>query len=207
MMVQQIMTKTPKCCSPGMNVAETTALLWSAGCGALPVVNAERRVVGIVTDRDICIALGTRNRRPSELTVGEVMSNNVAVCHPDDEIHNALNTMRTRKVRRLPVGGAGKREGVLCYRYLLPRAPPTEETGSVLSTKSPLSWLGFIGLPFPPSPPPPKPKNREIACRPTPPPPDALIFLGRPGGWEAGGATLLGKNFSPGCLVYPPNWK
>lgn len=46
MIVQQIMTKTPKCCSPGMNVAETTASLWAAGCGALPVVNAEEESWG-----------------------------------------------------------------------------------------------------------------------------------------------------------------
>ena len=52
-----------------MSCAGAIELLWSTGCGALPVVNAEKRVVGIVTDRDICVALGTRDRRPSELQV------------------------------------------------------------------------------------------------------------------------------------------
>jgi CBS domain-containing protein len=152
MMVQQIMTKTPKCCSPGMNVAETTALLWSAGCGALPVVNAERRVVGIVTDRDICIALGTRNRRPSELTVGEVMSNNVAVCHPDDEIHNVLNTMRTRKVRRLPVVSRdGKLEGMLCASDILLRARHDDGSRPELSFENIVSTLCGIYWHCPPA--------------------------------------------------------
>ncbi len=114
------MVRLPKFCDPAMNCAGAIELLWSAGCGALPVVNSEKRVVGIVTDRDICVALGTRNRRPSELLVKELMTSDVACCGPDDEIHEALKTMRQRKVRRLPVVDAtGRLEGMLCATDLL----------------------------------------------------------------------------------------
>lgn len=120
MKVKEIMVRSPKCCDPSLNCAAAVELLWSTGCGALPVVNAERKLVGIVTDRDICIALGTRNRRPAELQISAVMTGDVASCHAGDDIHEALKTMRLRKVRRLPViDSAGRLEGMLCATDVL----------------------------------------------------------------------------------------
>ncbi len=71
-------------------------------------------MIGVVTDRDLCIALGTRNKLPGEISVGEVASGRVHSCKPDDEIPKALATMAQTKVRRLPVVNAeGKLEGIL----------------------------------------------------------------------------------------------
>ena len=53
------------------------------------------------------IALATRNKRPSELTVGEVVQMPVYSCHTDDDVHTALETMKRHRVRRLPVEGFG----------------------------------------------------------------------------------------------------
>ncbi len=61
------------------------------------------KVIGVITDRDICIALGTRSRPPGDINVGEVMSGKLHGCAPDDDIHVALQTMKEGKVRRLPV--------------------------------------------------------------------------------------------------------
>jgi CBS domain-containing protein len=89
-------------------------ILWDRNCGILPVLNSDQKVVGVVTDRDICIALGTRNRLPSEIAVGEVASGNVFACREDDDIHTALATMAQGKVRRLPVISAeGTLRGIL----------------------------------------------------------------------------------------------
>jgi predicted transcriptional regulator len=60
-------------------------------------------VVGIITDRDICIALGTRNKRASEIRVGDVMRTAVETCGTEDDVKGALDKMRDRRVRRLPV--------------------------------------------------------------------------------------------------------
>jgi predicted transcriptional regulator len=80
----------------------------------LPVTDDDNRLVGIVTDRDISIAMGTRNRLPGDLTVGEISTTNVFTCRPDDEIHEALNTMAEKHVRRLPVvDEAGIPHGIL----------------------------------------------------------------------------------------------
>ncbi len=123
MRVQDVMRKSPKACSPGTNLAAATELLWSCGGGALPVIDGTGRILGIITDRDICVALGTRNLRPSELKAEQVMSRQVATCQSGDDIHTALGIMRTRRVRRIPaVGDAGKLEGVLCLSDLILQA-------------------------------------------------------------------------------------
>ena len=78
------------------------------------VVNSHGKVIGVVTDRDLCIALGTRNRLPGEITVGQVVSGEVFTCKPGDDIRDALNAIAQKKVRRLPVvNDAGQLEGIL----------------------------------------------------------------------------------------------
>jgi predicted transcriptional regulator len=100
--------------------------MWNANCGFLPVEAADGKVVGVVTDRDISIALGTRNRLPGDVIVGEVMSGKLYSCVPDDDIHIALQTMKEGKVRRLPVVAKnGTLVGVVSTDDILLRAEPT----------------------------------------------------------------------------------
>jgi len=110
MKVQDVMMRTPACCTPETNLGAAVELLWSRNCGMLPVVDARQKVIGVVTDRDLCVALGTRNKLPGKMTVGEVVREEVHTCHAQDDIHVALVTMGQHKVRRLPVVD---RDGVL----------------------------------------------------------------------------------------------
>jgi CBS domain-containing protein len=103
MKVNELMTRTPYYCQPEANLGSATELMWNANCGFLPVQSAEGKIIGVITDRDICIALGTRNRLAGEVSVAEVMSGKLYSCAPDDDIHVALQTMGEAKVRRLPV--------------------------------------------------------------------------------------------------------
>lgn len=103
MKVQEIMTLSPEACYPHDNLAEAVEHLWKADCGALPVVDHAGHVAGILTDRDICIALGTRDTRASEIPVAAVMQTAVQTCLPTDELQPALARMSARRVRRLPV--------------------------------------------------------------------------------------------------------
>lgn len=107
MRVKDIMTPAPKTCTPSTNLAAAGALMLDADCGVLPVVDDEGTLVGIVTDRDMFIALATRNRLPSEVVVGDVAHKRVFTCGPDDDVHAALATMKEHHVRRLPVEGFG----------------------------------------------------------------------------------------------------
>ena len=103
MRVADMMMGTPYFCRPESNLGEATELMWKGNCGFLPVVGVEEKVVGVVTDRDICIALGTRGRPSGEVTVADVMSKEVFSCAPEDDVHSALAKMRGGRVRRLPV--------------------------------------------------------------------------------------------------------
>lgn len=106
MKVKDLMTAEPRTCSPGTNLAAAAALMLDGDCGMLPVVD-DGKLVGVVTDRDLYIALATRNKVASEVTVGEVVQAPVYTCEPEDDLHAALATMKQHRVRRLPVEGFG----------------------------------------------------------------------------------------------------
>lgn len=109
MKVKDIMTAAPEACRPDDNLAEAVELLWSANCGVLPVTDHSGRVAGILTDRDICIALGTRNARAADVRVESVMRTSVHTCCPTEDVLSALGRMSDRRVRRLPVVDATDR--------------------------------------------------------------------------------------------------
>jgi CBS domain-containing protein len=114
MTVKDVMTEQVTTCQPETNLAAASALMWEKDCGALPVLSETGEVAGILTDRDICIALGTRNRLPSEITVREVMGTSPLVCKSTDDIRSTLQIMREARVRRLPVvDGNGVVEGIV----------------------------------------------------------------------------------------------
>ena len=104
MKVKDLMTTAPFYCQPETNLASATELMWNANCGFLPVVGNDGKVVGVVTDRDICIGLGTRNQLPGNVAVAEVIAaQRLFYCCPDDDVRVALQAMQSGGVRRLPV--------------------------------------------------------------------------------------------------------
>ena len=103
MRVRDLMTTDVRTCRPETNLAEAVRDMWDGDCGVLPVVNDEGRVVGVLTDRDICIAVATRGRPADHIAVHEVASGHVYTCLPDDDVAAALQTMKLHKIRRLPV--------------------------------------------------------------------------------------------------------
>ena len=70
--VRDLMTSDVKSCRPDMNLAKAVKEMWEGDCGALPVVSDDSRVAGILTDRDICIAVATRGRSADRIAVHEV---------------------------------------------------------------------------------------------------------------------------------------
>ena len=102
MKVQDVMVKGVRFCTPDTNLAIVVEIFWEQGCGALPIVE-NGRAIGMITDRDISIALGTRNAKAGETFVRDVALPKVFFCLPQDDIHSALQTMRAQQVRRLPV--------------------------------------------------------------------------------------------------------
>ena len=103
MRVQDVMTKTVASCRPGADLAAAAALMWEYNCGQLPVVDDAGKVTAVITDRDICIALGTRNQRACEVKVSDVVRRAAVLCKAEDDLRSALKTMAAERVRRLPV--------------------------------------------------------------------------------------------------------
>jgi CBS domain-containing protein len=128
MRVQDIMTETVKVCVPDANLAEAAAIMWEADCGTIPVVSDGGKVVGMITDRDMAVALGTRDRRASDIAVRDVISGELYSCHPEDDIHTALKTMRKDKIRRLPVvDETGVLQGILSMNDIALHAEKFDE--------------------------------------------------------------------------------
>jgi CBS domain-containing protein len=103
MKVRDLMTSQVRTCRPDMNLAEAVKEMWDGDCGALPVVNDEGRVTGVITDRDICIAVATRGRTADRIAVRDAASGHAHTCLVEDDLTAALQAMGLHRVRRLPV--------------------------------------------------------------------------------------------------------
>jgi CBS domain-containing protein len=113
MLVRDVMVTGVAACRPETNLAEVAAIFWNERCGVLPVVDDTGRVLSMITDRDVAIALGTRNARASDVKVSDVALPRVFTCAAGDDFEAALNTMAEQNVRRLPVIEDGKLAGIL----------------------------------------------------------------------------------------------
>lgn len=131
MKVKEIMTANPRSCGPDVTLDAAAHVMWDADCGILPVRD-DGKLVGVVTDRDMYIALATRNRLPSQVTVGEVATGSVFTCQADDDVLAALATMKQKSVRRLPVVGPDGKTllGILSMNDIVLAAGPKKAIGS-----------------------------------------------------------------------------
>ena len=127
MKVKDVMTTEVRTCTPDTTLAEAAKLMWESDCGILPVMD-DGALIGVVTDRDMFIALGTQNERAASLRVGAVATMSVAACLPDDDLQTALATMRHVRVRRLPVLGFGNSLlGILSMNDIVMAAGRTDD--------------------------------------------------------------------------------
>jgi CBS domain-containing protein len=106
MKIQDVMTSPARSCTPDAPIVDAARAMWDNRCGALPVLDEKGEPVGIVTDRDICMALVRKNRFPARIAVREVMTPYPFICQPQDGIEKALAIMAENQVRRLPVVNA-----------------------------------------------------------------------------------------------------
>lgn len=103
MQVQDAMTREVVSCSIGDTLCVAAQRMWDHDCGAMPVVDADGRLAGMITDRDICMAAYTQGRPLHEIPVTGAMARQVFSCYADDRIEEAEAVMAEKQVRRLPV--------------------------------------------------------------------------------------------------------
>jgi CBS domain-containing protein len=143
MLVKSIMTPEVKSCGADLSLGAASRIMAKHGCGIVPVVDGQQKVIGVLTDRDVCLVVATRIRYPDELPVAEVMTTKVHICSPDDDVRHALALMKTHAVRRLPVTTAdGRLAGILSIDALVVRAASGE--AAVISARELLDALRSI---------------------------------------------------------------
>ncbi len=132
MKVREICARPARACGPETNLAYAAWLMWDEDCGAIPVVDGADRPVGMITDRDICIAVATRPLLASGIRVGDVMNGEVHWCGLDEDVRGALRTMEEKGVRRLPVvDEKGKLAGVLSISDVILSAREKTRNGAI----------------------------------------------------------------------------
>lgn len=129
MKVQDVMTYNVQTCRPETDLADSAMRMWRGDCGILPVLADGQKVVGVITDRDICMAAATKHRDPANIRVGEVISGKVYGCSPDTDIQEALKIMQQKQVRRLPIISAedGRLAGILSMNDIALKAQDTRQ--------------------------------------------------------------------------------
>jgi len=127
--VRTLMTTHVEVCGPEDSLARAAQLMWEADCGIVPVVD-NSQLVGVVTDRDICMATYTQGRPPAEIRVGNVTAKRVYSCSADASVGEALSLMARQRVRRLPVTAKdGRLVGMLALADIARWARATPGTG------------------------------------------------------------------------------
>lgn len=103
MKVKNLMTPSVSSVFSTQTLNEAARYMWELDCGCLPVSNESEQVIGVITDRDICMAAYTKGLPISDIPVNAAMSKTVYSCCEDDTLEKAEEIMRRHQVRRLPV--------------------------------------------------------------------------------------------------------
>jgi CBS domain-containing protein len=137
--VASIMTRAVASCSGNDTLHRAAQIMWDRDCGAVPVVDAEGRAVGVVTDRDLCMAAYTRGRPLSAISVSSLLAGKLHTCVPSTSLDEAIARMRFERVRRLVVVDPRDQRlvGMLSLadlaRHLSALAPTRRQAGQALS--------------------------------------------------------------------------
>jgi CBS domain-containing protein len=122
MRVNEVMTKNPSCCWPSSSALTAATMMQQKDVGVLPVIEDPftPRLVGVVTDRDLCLHVVAGGRDPAHIWISECMTENPVCCTAEDDVLHSLELMKEHQVRRLPVVNA-KREivGILAFSDLV----------------------------------------------------------------------------------------
>jgi CBS domain-containing protein len=103
MKVHDIMTRDPKTAQLDSTLEEIAALMKDEDVGAIPIVDDDDELVGIVTDRDIVVRCVAEGKEASDTTVEDILSEDLTTVEPDADVQQAARLMADKQIRRLPV--------------------------------------------------------------------------------------------------------
>lgn len=132
MQVRDIMTESPECCSPHSSVQEVAKAMADRDCGEIPVLDEQRRPIGVVTDRDIACRAVAQAKDPKQTSAHEIMSSPVITVKPETSLEECCKTMEENQIRRVPVvDEAGGCCGMVSQADIA-RHAPEHETAQVV---------------------------------------------------------------------------
>lgn len=129
-----VMTPNPACCMPEDSVTKAAQMMKQEDVGVVPVIEgADRRLIGVITDRDVVINLVAQGRDVNAAKVADAMSSRVVTCKPDDPIEAALDKMAESQVRRIPVvDEMGGILGIISQADIAVRLDKPKRTGNLV---------------------------------------------------------------------------
>jgi CBS domain-containing protein len=132
------MTPSPTSCNPQHTAIDAAELMRREDCGLLPVVSEDgKKLIGVLTDRDIVLKVVAEGRDPRSTAVGEVMTTDVVTCLPQESVEMAMEQMATRQVRRIPiVDRDGSLVGIVAQADVATRIANPQETGQIVQAIS-----------------------------------------------------------------------
>lgn len=138
MQVQEIMTANPVCGTADMRLQDIARLMRDNDCGEIPIVDDSetRRLIGVVTDRDIATRAVAEGKSPTNTQVSEVMSSSVITTSLNSDLDQACELMEKHQVRRLPVvDNEGRCRGILAQADIALRGKE-RKTGAMVKDVS-----------------------------------------------------------------------
>ena len=131
----EVMTKNPICCLPNDIVSKVAQLMKSRDIGPVPIIENEqtKKLIGIVTDRDLALKIVAEGRDPKSTKAEEVMTRKIVTCRAEDDLQNALDAMSGHKLRRIPVVDNNNGiVGIIAQADVATRVDEPEETAAMV---------------------------------------------------------------------------
>jgi len=134
-----VMTREPVCCEPEISVTEVASVMKREDVGSIPVVESlgDKKLVGIVTDRDLVVKILAGGVSLESALVRDAMTPNPASCCESDDVSRAVELMSDRKVRRMPiVDETGRLTGIIAQADVATRVENDRKTGELVEAIS-----------------------------------------------------------------------
>jgi CBS domain-containing protein len=136
---RDVMTADPVFCTPGDKVSQVVGLMRTQDVGAIPICEDRdgKKLVGIVTDRDLTLRVTAEGKDPNSAKIMEVMTRELVTCSPDADLQEALDAMEAHQVRRIPVtNDRGVLIGIIAQADVATRSEEPEKTAELLEEVS-----------------------------------------------------------------------
>jgi CBS domain-containing protein len=125
MKVSELMTPDPVCCTPETTIEDVARMMRANDCGEIPVVQSAqtRRLVGVITDRDVVCRAVADGKAPATTNVSACMSTPVVTVGPDTSLEDCRTLMEEHQIRRVPVVNGNDICGIVSQADIAVKAP------------------------------------------------------------------------------------